>query len=91
MTLPRKVYRPIPIDDVDEEESSDRLPHLSGALKPVARRWPWLVHLGIFSLYTLAFLALTVKYLEQKPENLEEICLIRQSMHCMSEKFIAFV
>ncbi|KAF8812984.1 hypothetical protein BYT27DRAFT_7181937 [Phlegmacium glaucopus] len=83
MSLPRVMYEPVPANDLDDNGGSEKLLHSEGSasLKPALRYWPWLVHAAILSLYTVGFVALSVHFLEHRPEQLRGICLAQQSMY----------
>lgn len=86
MTTQQTVYTPLPVNDmVDDGVLEKLLPGTGNATaisKSAPHHRPWLVHLGIFSLYTVAFLAFSVHFLGQNQKSLEEVCALEQSMYC---------
>ena len=87
MSLPRVIYEPVPVNDLDDNRSSE---NLLASPKSALRYWHWLGHVLIFSLYTICFAALSGYFLENRSEQLQEICLARQSMQCKSRNSLAF-
>jgi hypothetical protein len=89
----RAIYEPVPVNDLDDNGSPEKLLHGSegsASPKPALRYWHWSTHLLIFSLYTIFFVAISAQFLEYRSEKLREICLDRQSMHCKPSKFTLF-
>ena len=83
MTLSRKAYSPLAIDDADGEGSSEKLLVAGGVTPPSSSlRVPWLVHLGVFSLYTIAFLGFFVFSFGQDPGRPDDTCFLEHSMYC---------
>ncbi|PPQ65051.1 hypothetical protein CVT26_015747 [Gymnopilus dilepis] len=85
--LPRDhVASPLAIDDADGEGSSEKLLVAGGVTPPSSSslRVPWLVHLGVFSLYTIAFLGFFVFSFGQDPERPDDTCFLEHSMYCMT-------
>lgn len=83
-------YTPLALNDAgDNMGSSEKL--LAGNGEAIGNRQsalhhcrPWLVHLGILSLYTIAFLALSTHVLVQ---NQTEDCFLQESIYCAFQYF----
>lgn len=82
------VYTPLPVNDVDDDRMSEKL---SAIPKSALHRRPWVLHLGIFSVYTIAFLGFFLHILMQKPEGLKENCLLETSAYCAFQCFQALL
>jgi hypothetical protein len=84
------MYKPLPINDVDDDGSLEKLLGSSEAPtvpQSASYRWLWLIHLGMLSLYTLIFLTFSVV---QRPRNLKEVCFDQHSMYCMFRNLLTF-
>ncbi|KAF8907013.1 hypothetical protein CPB84DRAFT_1959751 [Gymnopilus junonius] len=84
MTLSRKVYEPLPVNDADNDGSSEKLlgaDETTVSPKAASHRSPWIMHLGIFSLYTITFLGLSAHFFDRNPKRLKDGCLLEQSMY----------
>jgi hypothetical protein len=93
MTVQHTVYTPLPVNDIDDDR---RFKKLSDAGEVVASRKsaphhrPWLVHLGIFSLYTITFLGLSFHSLGLNSKWLNDVCFLEQSIYCVFQCLRAF-
>jgi len=83
MTLSRKIYKPLSVDEVDDEGSSEKLlgsEYPVSSVKTAMRYWHWMAHVALFILYTLLYLALSARLLQYRPAHIKELCLREQSM-----------
>lgn len=90
MTLQQAKYIPIPDDDVDNDRRPKELLGADEAVvspKSSLHRGLWQVHLGILSLYTIAFLLLSAYLFRQKSESLKMACFLEESLYCAFSRF----
>ena len=81
MTFKRTAYAAVPVDADDGvlEKLSGDSGEAIATLNPAPNYKSWVLHLAIFSLYTLAFVGLSVYFFGQK---LTETCFLKQSLYC---------